>query len=47
MKKILISLMFVLLLTGCGSKNYKNGEVNVLNWSSYIPNEVIRDFEKE
>lgn len=47
MKKILISLMFILLLTGCENNNYKNGEVNVLNWSSYIPNEVIKEFEKE
>lgn len=47
MKKVLISLFFVLFLTGCGGKVYENGEVNVLNWSSYIPNEVIRDFEKE
>ncbi len=41
MKKIL--LVFVLfLLVGC-SEN-KN-ELNVLNWSSYIPDEVIYDFE--
>lgn len=47
MKKVLISLFLILLLTGCDNKTYKNGEVNVLNWSSYIPNDVIRDFEEE
>ena len=47
MKKIIISLFFIILLTGCTTKTYKNGEVNVLNWSSYIPNDVISDFEKE
>ena len=34
------------MLCGCTSKNY-NGEVNVLNWSSYIPYEIISDFERE
>ena len=34
-------------MTGCTNNEYKNGEVNVLNWSSYIPNDVIKDFEKE
>jgi len=47
MKKILISLIFILLLTGCNNNKYENGVVNVLNWSSYIPNKVIKDFEKE
>ena len=47
MKKVSISLFLILLLTGCDNKTYKNGEVNVLNWSSYIPNDVIRDFEEE
>ena len=36
--------MFAILLTGC-SKKEKN-EINVLNWSSYIPDSIIRDFEK-
>lgn len=47
MKKILISLILILLLTGCSSKNYSNGEVNILNWSSYISEDIINDFEKE
>lgn len=47
MKKILIYFILIMLLTGCNGNDYENGEVNVLNWSSYIPSEVIRDFEKE
>ena len=47
MKKIIIVFLFgTLFLTGCDSQKYE-GVVNVLNWSSYIPTEVIRDFEKE
>ena len=34
------------MVCGCDNKKY-NGEINVLNWSSYIPYEVIDDFEKE
>lgn len=45
MKKIILVLL-LLLLVGCSKTNY-NGVVNVLNWSSYIPDEVIKDFEKE
>lgn len=44
MKKIIVLLIFMVLLSGCGQT--KN-EVNILNWSSYIPDEVIRDFEEE
>ena len=46
MKKLIL-LIIVLLMTGCTSNEYENGEVNVLNWSSYIPMDVIKDFEKE
>ena len=46
-KKIIILLIIVLSLTGCSKKNYPNGELNVLNWSSYIPSDVIKDFEEE
>ena len=44
---ISISLISFLLLTGCTQKQNKKQIVNVLNWSSYIPNDVIKDFEKE
>lgn len=44
MKKIL-AILIILLLTGCGTKT--NNNLNVLNWSSYIPDDVIHDFEKE
>ena len=46
MKKIVIVIISVLLLCGCNKDNNKQ-EVNVLNWSSYIPFEVISDFEHE
>ena len=45
-KKILILLTLLVLLTGCNKKE-DNNVVNVLNWSSYIPDSVITDFEKE
>lgn len=45
MKRIVILLLTVLLITGCNNK--KEEQVNILNWSSYIPDEVIEDFEKE
>lgn len=48
MKKIftIISIIFVItLMSGCDK--YKGNVVNVLNWSSYLPDSVIRDFEKE
>ena len=46
MKKIIIVLVCFILLCGCERNNSKN-VVNVLNWSSYIPFEVISDFENE
>ena len=45
MKKIIIDI-FILLFT-CGCDNNDVRTLNVLNWSSYIPNEVISDFTKE
>ena len=44
MKKIIVLVFTLLLLCGCSKKE---SELNVLNWTSYIPDEVIRDFEKE
>ena len=46
MKKIIIVFICILLLCGCDN-NKSNKVVNVLNWSSYIPFDVISDFEKE
>ncbi len=46
MKKIILFLALI-FLTGCQNSNNYNGVVNVLNWSSYIPDSVIEDFEKE
>lgn len=47
MKKILVILLSLVLITGCTSNNKYKGEINVLNWSAYLPDSVIRDFEKE
>lgn len=44
-KKILLFLV-IFLCCGCSNK-LENRHINILNWSSYIPNEVILDFEKE
>ena len=44
MKKLLI-LIILILCVGCNKTEER--VINVLNWSSYIPNEVIEDFEKE
>ena len=50
MKKIIfkcfIFLLMVLFLNGCNNTKY-NGELNVLNWSSYIPYDIINDFSEE
>ena len=46
MKKIIIVIFLILLLCGCKNSS-TNKEVNVLNWSSYIPYSVISDFERE
>ena len=47
MKKYLLVIICCLFLCcGCSSDKNKK-QINVLNWSSYIPNEVIIDFEKE
>jgi len=45
MKKIFL-VFVIIFLCGCRRSEY-NGEVNVLNWSSYIPDSVIHDFEDE
>ena len=46
MKKVVILVLALFLTCSCSSDNY-DGEVNVLNWTSYIPDSVISDFEKE
>lgn len=46
MKKIFVFIVLLLTITGCNSTKY-DSELNVLNWSSYIPDDVIEDFESE
>ena len=45
-KKVLLLLLVIFLCTGC-TKETKKRQLNVLNWSSYIPSSVISDFEDE
>lgn len=45
MKKAILIILIILLSTGCQTQD-KN-VLNVLNWSSYIPDEVIKNFEIE
>ena len=48
MKKVILLFLMIFILCGCTNvMNNINGEVNVLNWTSYIPQEVIDDFERE
>ena len=44
-RKVILLIVLLLLLCGCSKKD--SNSLNVLNWSSYIPDEIIRDFEKE
>jgi len=46
MKRIIYLFLIVFLLTGC-DKDTNQRQLNVLNWSSYIPSSVIIDFENE
>ena len=39
--------LFLILFLFCGCEKSEERVLNVLNWSSYIPEEVIHDFEKE
>jgi len=46
MKKSIIFILILLTLVGCGKEDQKN-ELYLFNWSDYIPDEVITDFENE
>ena len=48
MKKTILTLIIIsLFLITCGCKKEEEKVLNVLNWTSYIPDDVIREFEKE
>lgn len=47
MKKFILLITCLLILSGCSKSNKYKDTINVLNWSSYIPNEVINDFEEK
>ena len=42
----IILLLVIFMCTGCNIDGNKR-KVNILNWSSYIPFDVILDFERE
>lgn len=49
---VAILLTFSVLLTACGGSDSADGKsdekvVNILNWSEYIPDKVIKQFEEE
>lgn len=46
MKRLFWLIIIIMLCCGC-SKNNEKRQVNILNWSSYIPDEVILEFEEE
>lgn len=45
MRKVILIILIILTFTGCQTQS--ENVLNVLNWSSYIPDEVIRNFESE
>ena len=45
--KLIIIFLFIIVISGCSTTKKYNGEVNVLNWSSYIPDSIIHKFEEE
>lgn len=54
-KKVSVLIISIIVasigVTGCSStietSSKQNGEVNVICWSEYLPEEVMADFEKE
>jgi len=46
MKKLFLLIMILATLIGCGKDENKQ-ELYLFNWSDYIPDEVITNFEKE
>lgn len=45
MKKILVSLISLFVLIGCGSSNKE--ELNIYTWTYFIPDKIIENFEAE
>ena len=44
----LVLAMTAVNITGCGKKaDSTNGELNLFIWTEYVPDEVIKGFEKE
>ncbi len=49
-KKVLVLIMtgvFIFSLAGCGRGGSKAGTLNLFMWTEYLPDEVVKGFEKE
>lgn len=44
---VVMLAIFAVMLTGCGDKKGKNGELNVYFWTEYFPEDLITKFEDE
>ena len=44
---IILFVSIIFIIKNSNKENQFIGELNVLNWTSYIPEEIIQDFEKE
>jgi spermidine/putrescine transport system substrate-binding protein len=45
---VLLSVMMLTSLVGCSSSpKASNGELNIFVWTEYVPESVVKDFEKE
>ncbi len=47
LKKIMLLLTATFLLVGCGEETKNQEKLYVYNWTEYIPNSLIQEFEKE
>ncbi|QIK56376.1 ABC transporter substrate-binding protein [Erysipelothrix sp. HDW6A] len=50
MKKLLVSVLALLVLVGCGSSSAggkESSELRVFNWGEYIDKDLVKEFEKE
>lgn len=44
---LLVASSIILTLSGCSGSKKSGGELNVFNWTEYMPESVFKEFEKE
>lgn len=44
---LLVLLLFLTFVTGCGNKEQEKGELNLYTWDGMFPPEILEGFEKE